>query len=433
MILVQNKPNVLFWLTGVYNCDNIDKEYRIINRNKEVKSFMTNRERENATLSFQKPDIRGSVQETFLPWPLTIERFRKEGLPDSIADGASDTVRDPNIPVLDTERYLNVAWGEGVMKFETYMGFDAVRRIRFKLPFRVFDEKVLEETDEYTIFIDKVGRQKKKHKNSGLVEDYREVVICAEDWERLKEYSEKLLEKYYTDENIVRAYGPLREGQERGDYSVRMNIEGFFWTPRELLGIEPHLYAFYDCPELIHDINEYILNIYLEKLTKVLEVLPVDVAYFNEDLSGKTGPMISPDIFDEFVGSYYKRLIPVLKSKGIRHMLVDTDGDFKKLIPNFIKAGVEGFVPMDVNAGMDIVAIREEFPRLKFIGAFNKLCIAEGKQSIDKEFERIMPVIRQGGYIPCTDHQVAPSTSLDDYRYYIMKLKEAMEQCGADL
>ena len=152
-----------------------------------------------------------------------------------------------------------------------------------------------------------------------------------------------------------------------------------------------------------------------------------------EDLSGKNGPMISPELFDEFVGSYYKRLIPVLKKKGVKHVFVDTDGDFYKLIPNFIKTGVDGFLPMDVNAGMDIVKVRGEFPSLKFIGGFNKLCISSGKEAIDKEFERIMPVIRQGGYIPGCDHQVAPSASLENYKYYIQRLKHAMEQAGEDI
>lgn len=139
-----------------------------------------------------------------------------------------------------------------------------------------------------------------------------------------------------------------------------------------------------------------------------------------------------PKLFDEFIGSYYKRLIPALKSKGVRHVFVDTDGDFKKLIPNFIEAGVEGFLPMDVNAGMDIVAVRREYPNLKFIGAYNKLCIAEGKKAIDREFERILPVIRQGGYIPGVDHQVAPSTSFENYKYYILRLKEAMKEACKD-
>lgn len=111
---------------------------------------------------------------------------------------------------------------------------------------------------------------------------------------------------------------------------------------------------------------------------------------------------------------------------------MDTDGDFRQLIPNFRKAGVDGFLPMDVNAGMDIVKVREEFPDIKFIGAYNKLVIAEGEEAIDREFQRLLPVIRQGGYVPGADHQVAPSTSFENYRYYIKRLKEVMQQAGAD-
>lgn len=82
---------------------------------------------------------------------------------------------------------------------------------------------------------------------------------------------------------------------------------------------------------------------------------------------------------------------------------------------------------------MDIVKVREQFPALKFIGSFNKLMIAEGKEAIDKEFERLLPIIRQGGFIPGSDHQVAPSTSLENYRYYISRLHEAMKQAGVDI
>lgn len=69
---------------------------------------------------------------------------------------------------------------------------------------------------------------------------------------------------------------------------------------------------------------------------------------------------------------------------------------------------------------------------MKFIGAFNKLVLLEGPEGIDREFQRLMPVIRQGGYIPGLDHQAAPDTRLENYRYYIRKLKEAMKEAGAD-
>ena len=56
-----------------------------------------------------------------------------------------------------------------------------------------------------------------------------------------------------------------------------------------------------------------------------------------------------------------------MRSKGVRHVIVDTDGDFRRLIPNFRKVGVDGFLPIDVNAGVDIVAVREKHPDVSFI------------------------------------------------------------------
>lgn len=394
---------------------------------------MTNRERENLTLGFGKPD-RGAVEETFYPWVLTTTRFKEEGMPKEIAEGAKDITNDiVGNKANQAEKYLPVSWGEGVMGYERYLGFDPVRRIHFVLPFRRFEEKIVEKTDTYTIKQDIFGRQMYQKSGSDIEMEYRPVVETMEDWQKLREHADKELEIYFTDEAIEVAYGPLKEGHDRGDYSIRLNIEGFFWVPREIMGIEAHLVGFYDEPELIHDINEYIMKVYSDKLMKVIELVQPDVVYIMEDLSGKNGPMISGEIFDEFVGDYYRRLIPMLKERGVKHVLVDTDGDFTMLIPYFMKAGVEGFLPMDVNAGMDIVKVREQFPTLKFIGGFNKLMIAEGKEAMDKEFERILPVIRGGGYIVGSDHQVAPSTSLENYKYYISRLKEVMKQAGADI
>ena len=352
---------------------------------------MTNREREQATLNFGRPQGRGSVEETFYPWDLTVGRFHGEGLPEAVWKGLIQQEEEA------CEKYFKVSFGEPVMAYESYLGFDPVRRAKFLIPH---------------------GGE------SGLR------ISSSSNWEAVREASEKEVASWFTDESIEKVYGSLAKGHKNGDYSVRMNIEGFFWVPRELLGVEEHLYAFYDEPELIHEINSFTLEIYETYLPKVLSVIQPDLIYIQEDLSGKNGPMISPDCFREFVGNYYRKLIPLLKKHGCGNVFVDTDGDFMKLIPEFIDSGVDGFLPMDVNAGMDIAAVRGRFPNLKFVGGLNKLCIAEGPEAIDREFERLLPVIRQGGYIPGADHQVAPSTSLDNYRYYISRLQEAMKQAG---
>lgn len=394
---------------------------------------MTDRERELRTLNFLPPSDRGAVEETFYPWSLTRDRFKEEGMPGDIADGAKDITNDlVGNKANQSEKYLPVSWGEGVMQYERYLGFDAVRRIHFVLPFRRFEEKTLEDYPDYAIKQDIYGRQVRLNKDSGLEIEYKPVIESAEDWQALREHAERELAAYFTDEAIRAAYEPVELGRKQHGYSVRLNIEGFFWVPRELMGITNHLMAFYDEPELMHEINEYILDIYSTKLMKVLDFVTPDLVYIMEDLSGKNGPMISGEMFDEFVGSYYRKLIPLLRAKGVQNIFVDTDGDFNQIIPNFIAAGVDGFLPMDVNAGMDIVKVRSEFPKLKFIGGYNKLCIADGKEAIDREFARIMPVIRSGGYIVGSDHQVAPSTSLADYRYYVQRLHEAMRYAGVD-
>ena len=255
---------------------------------------MTNRERENRTLNFQKPQGRGAVEETFYPWTLTIDRFIEDGMPREIAKGAVDITNNiSGNEENQKEKYLTADWGQGVMAYEKYLGFDPVRRIHFVLPFRRFEEKVISEDEQFVVKQDLYGRIVRQNKESGLEMEERPVVTSQEDWERLMEHAKKELELYFTDEAIAEKYGPLKEAHERGDYSIRLNIEGFFWVPRELLGIEAHLYAFYDEPKLLHEICSFMLEIYQNQLIKVVELVKPDVIYIMEDLSGKNGPMIS--------------------------------------------------------------------------------------------------------------------------------------------
>ena len=386
---------------------------------------MTASERLLKTLNFEKMTDGGAVLETFFPWDLTVDRWCTEGLPaefDSkhLYPAAPERAR----------KYLYDGMTKPVYAYEQHLGFDGVLRMAFRIPFKSFDERVDEETDEYTLKRDEDGWLRKYWKNSRLVQEIRPVVTCRADWEALKLQALAELAEHCTDENILRVYGAYRKGHEAGDYSLRFRMSGFFWTPRELFGIEEHMLAFYDEPELLADINRFVTDTYITYLDKIFDILKPEVVLLEEDLSGSNGPMLSPGSFDEFLAPYYRELFPFMKKKGVKNIFVDTDGDFNLLIPQFIACGVDGFLPMDVNAGMDIVAVRKKFPSLKFIGAFNKLKIAEGEAAIDAEFARLMPVIRQGGYVPGSDHQVAPSTPLRLYRYYIGRLKEAMKEAG---
>lgn len=225
------------------------------------------------------------------------------------------------------------------------------------------------------------------------------------------------------DAQAIEAAARIRE--ERGSL-LWMTLEGFFWFPRVLFGIEPHLYAFYDQGELMREINDRLADWQLETIERFCRIASPDFMTFAEDLSYNLGPMISEACFEEFLAPYYRRVIPELKSRGIR-VIVDSDGDISSAIPWFIGAGIEGALPLERRAGVDIAGLRAKFPDFLFIGGFDKTVMKEGEEAMRAEFERLLPAMRGGGFIPSVDHQTPPDVPLEGYRTYVRLLRE---YCG---
>ena len=217
---------------------------------------------------------------------------------------------------------------------------------------------------------------------------------------------------------------PLHDGNE---IAVWLTFEGFFWWPRTLFGIEAHLFSFYDEPELYHRMCEDLLDWQLKALELFCAVLTPDFMTIAEDMSYNHGPMLSKETFYEFCAPYYRRLVPELKKRGIK-VFVDTDGDVTPMIPWLLDVGVEGVLPLERQAGVDVFSIKRQYPGFLQIGAFDKTVMHKGEQAMRAEFERVLPAMRLGGYIPSVDHQTPPDVSLENYRIYVRLLKEYCEK-----
>jgi hypothetical protein len=81
-------------------------------------------------------------------------------------------------------------------------------------------------------------------------------------------------------------------------------------------------------------------------------------------------------------------------------------------------------LPLERQAGVDGMALREEFPKLGMVGHFDKMVMFDGEQAMRVEFERLASLMASGGFIPSVDHQTPPGVSLDDYRIYRKLLDE---------
>jgi hypothetical protein len=57
------------------------------------------------------------------------------------------------------------------------------------------------------------------------------------------------------------------------------------------------------------------------------------------------------------------------------------------------------------------------------IGGFNKLELEKGPDAIDAEIERRQPLMHDGGFILMPDHTITPGTLLQDYKYYLDRVR----------
>ena len=226
------------------------------------------------------------------------------------------------------------------------------------------------------------------------------------------------------------AYGPVNAEtwqaaavhQQRGSRVLWFSVDGFFWLARRLLGIERHLYAFYDQPELLHRINSDLADWMLRVVDRICAVTTPDFMTFAEDMSYNNGPMLSEELFNTFLLPYYRRVVPALLERGIVP-IVDSDGDITRAAPWFERAGLRGILPLERQAGVDLALLRRNHPRMVWVGAYDKMVMNKGEAAIEAEFDRLLPVARRGGVIVSCDHQTPPGVSLDAYRAYLRQFR----------
>ena len=107
---------------------------------------------------------------------------------------------------------------------------------------------------------------------------------------------------------------------------------------------------------------------------------------------------------------------------------MDSDGDVTMMVPWLKRVGVDGILPLEYQAGVDINQLHRSHPDFLVIGGFNKRIMKDGEAAMRREFERILPVMREGGCIPSVDHQTPPDVSLENYRTSVRLLHEYAER-----
>jgi len=347
---------------------------------------MTARERFKRTVHFQKADRAYRLPQ----WVFgeAMKRWQKEGMP--------------------RDRHTNEFFG--------YDRFEVAPISLGLIP--GFEDEVLYEDATVKIVLDGNRAKKKiwKDREIGMPQWIEYGLKNRDDWElfkaRLNPRSPLRYPLYWED---------LKRCWRGRDYPLGINAGSYYGWIRNWAGMEGLSYLFYDEPELVAEMVNYIADFTIEVIGRAVEEVDFDFALIWEDMAMKTGPLCSPETFRRFMLPAYKKVTGFLRQHGIDTVMVDCDGNLDALIPLWIEGGVTVLYPLEVAAGCDAIKYRKQYgDRMFWIGNIDKRALRTTKAEVEREVLSKVPVFAElGGIVPFVDHAVPPDVPFENFMHYL--------------
>ena len=370
---------------------------------------MNNRQRMQAIMHYEAYDAMPVVAFGF--WGETLQKWVAEGhLTQEEIEGWGDN-NDKDAAIM-AKLGFDFNWGGGI-------GVN-----NFMSP--CFESEVLETLPDGSV-ISRDGMGLIQRTKPGVISIPAQVGTTLTDrkaWEELYLPKFAMRADRVDIEGIKRQYAEIKS---KG-LPVYLHLGSLYGNVRSMLGVENLAYLAVDDEDLYVEIINTVAGLCYDCVKMALEGsgLTFDYGHFWEDICFKNGPLVKPSVFRELVGPWYKKLTDLMRAHGTDIVSLDCDGKIDELVPVWLENGVNTMFPIEVGTwNASIAPWREKYGReLRGVGGMDKRVFAKDRAAIDKEIERLKPLIDLGGYIPCPDHRIAPDAEWDNVRYYCDRFRK---------
>jgi hypothetical protein len=355
------------------------------------------RERFNKVMHWEKPDRVPDME--FGYWEETIRVWQSQGLPADLRTNA------------DVERYFGLE------------GLSIVPSVPVKNGlYPPFAQVLLEERGARRLVRDGEGNICETFASDSSMPRYvRFGLAKRQDWETYKR--ERL--DFTRRDRIGDVRGEVERAHAAGQ-PVLFPAGSLYGWLRNWMGLENLSIALLTDRRWVEEMMDHLVEMTLFLVEKSISDVVIDAASWWEDMCYNKGPLISPRLFGEVMVPRYKVITRALRSRGVDINILDCDGRIDHLVPGWLEAGINCMFPIEA-AHTDPLRLRREYgSKILLFGGINKLALIKGKTAIDRELDRLRPLVDLGGYIPCLDHRVPPDVTLDNYRYYLEKKREIL-------
>ena len=340
---------------------------------------MTSRERVLLALDHKEAD---HIAIDDRPWGTTVERWRKEGLPEGQSPAS-------------------------------YFGYEIRGNScdnSLQLPV-----ETREETDEYVVATTADGAVRRNWKGRTSTPELIDFSITTRQaWLEHKPRMAMNDSRVDWDNQLAANKAATEQGFFR-----TMNFGPGFTKVCNMVGPERLLMAMIDDPDWVKDMFITDAGVCVACAEEMMaRGFEFDAGWIFDDLGHKLRSFFSPAMYRELLWPAHKLTCDCFKSRGL-HMFIHTCGYTVNLIPHLITAGFDVIQPLEVKAGNDLLALKAQYgDRLTFMGGIDVRAMAHPDPAvIEHEIATKIPVARRGGgYIYHSDHSVPDNVSFAQYR-----------------
>ena len=154
-----------------------------------------------------------------------------------------------------------------------------------------------------------------------------------------------------------------------------------------------------------------------------------DGALLFDNLGYRNATLFSPEMYHQILQPCHKRITRFFHDHGLP-VILHSCGCVKGIVPDLIESGFDCLQPLEVKAGMDLVALKKEFgKRLSFMGGIDVRKMSHlDPRVIEDEIRTKFAVAKVGGgYIYHSDHSVPDDVSFKAYS----RVMELVRKYGA--
>ncbi len=200
---------------------------------------------------------------------------------------------------------------------------------------------------------------------------------------------------------------------DRNEYFVTaMVYPGLFEQTHYLMEIQNCLINFYEEPEYMHELIDYLTEWELAYAEELCSHFHPDALFHHDDWGSQNSTFLSPEMFEEFYYPAYKKVYGYYKEHGVEVIVHHSDSYAATLVPMMIDMGIDIWQGV-MNSNNIPELIQKYGGQITFMGGIDSATVdfpGWTKEDVERETAKTCKACGTKFFIPCTSQGGPMST-----------------------